>query len=59
MNAPCKNCKERQLGCHSYCDLYQEFVEANEIKKRKIREQNDEDNFIFEVGRNRRKASTL
>lgn len=31
MTAPCKNCKDRYLGCHDHCDKYKAFKE--EIKK--------------------------
>ena len=37
--APCFNCQERYLGCHDYCDKYQEFRQnrnklLNEQRKR-------------------------
>ena len=25
MNAPCKNCPDREIGCHSKCNKYSEF----------------------------------
>lgn len=25
MNAPCKDCKARKLGCHISCELYRNF----------------------------------
>ena len=27
--APCKNCEDRHLGCHSTCQLYVDFEVAN------------------------------
>lgn len=29
MNSPCKDCKERHLGCHSRCEAYQSYRAAN------------------------------
>lgn len=35
---PCKDCKERQVGCHSHCERYQsvkrEKEEANRNRRR-------------------------
>jgi hypothetical protein len=36
---PCYNCEKRYLGCHDYCDKYQEFRQnrnklLNEQRKR-------------------------
>jgi hypothetical protein len=28
-NAPCKDCKERHVGCHAECERYKEFAEEN------------------------------
>lgn len=28
--APCKDCKNRFVGCHSQCELYQEYRAKNE-----------------------------
>ena len=25
MNAPCMNCSDREIGCHSHCDRYSEY----------------------------------
>lgn len=33
LKAPCKNCKNRVLGCHSTCEKYKEFYELNEQRK--------------------------
>lgn len=30
---PCKNCKDRSLGCHSTCKEYKDFYELNEQRK--------------------------
>lgn len=34
MTAPCKNCPEREIGCHSMCDRYIRYAKQRE----KIRE---------------------
>jgi hypothetical protein len=38
MNAPCKDCKDRVLGCHSKCEKYKAFSEENKktYKKRAL-----------------------
>ena len=30
MKAPCLNCKERVLGCHSHCERYTTFAKERE-----------------------------
>lgn len=30
MNVPCRNCKEREEGCHSKCERYSAFKEEVE-----------------------------
>ena len=35
---PCKDCTERQLGCHSVCPRYAEYKEAHEAHKQELRE---------------------
>lgn len=37
MNAPCKDCIEREMGCHSKCERYARFKEND--AKRKSRSQ--------------------
>lgn len=32
MNAPCKDCKDRQLNCHCSCEKYLEFKQQKEIE---------------------------
>lgn len=39
MNAPCKNCPDREIGCHSKCNKYSQFrKERDEELDRKRRE---------------------
>lgn len=37
MNATCKDCKERYVGCHDKCEEYQRFKKLNEEEKLKAR----------------------
>lgn len=34
MTPPCKNCPDREVGCHSTCGRYAEFVAWNEERKK-------------------------
>lgn len=42
--APCKDCKDRHLGCHDTCEKYLEFKHENETYKNLVREINRERN---------------
>ena len=33
---PCRDCKEREVGCHGYCELYKLWSKENEQRKEKI-----------------------
>jgi hypothetical protein len=35
-NAPCKDCKDRYIGCHGKCERYAEFKEEGERIKEKV-----------------------
>lgn len=35
MKAPCKNCADRKLHCHSTCEKYLEFANAKEEEREK------------------------
>ena len=37
--APCKNCKDRYVGCHSKCDKYIKF--KKDLRKTKYKEKID------------------
>ena len=32
----CKNCIEREVGCHASCDLYLDFKAKNDENRRKV-----------------------
>ena len=36
-NAPCKNCQERHLGCHSHCEKYLKEKKLNDERRAKER----------------------
>ena len=36
--APCKNCPDRYVGCHSQCESYKMFRKLKDIENREIRE---------------------
>ena len=38
MNAPCMNCRNRYVGCHSGCEDYADFTDNVEALKAKRRE---------------------
>ena len=55
--APCRDCKDREIGCHSTCERYKEFTEVNERRKEEIRKDKEVNNII--TGYNKAKASGL
>ena len=36
MNAPCKNCADRFVGCHATCEKYKQYTIENERLKQEI-----------------------
>lgn len=46
MQAPCKDCTDRQLGCHSVCEKYKEYAKQNE-ERRKLREKYNLENNLY------------
>lgn len=42
MNAPCKDCPNRQIGCHSKCEKYQEYARICEEQRQKRLKDNAE-----------------
>lgn len=37
MNASCKDCAKRHIGCHSDCEDYSRWLEQYHINKRKFK----------------------
>ena len=47
MQAPCKNCTDRKLGCHATCEKYQEFNKQQEqIRQNRFDAYKKEEYFI-------------
>lgn len=44
--APCYNCTDREMGCHSKCEKYKEYLVQNEAR-REARQKTREDNGYF------------
>ena len=42
MKAPCYECKDRTVGCHSNCERYKEYADTNEAIKHKVRTEKGE-----------------
>lgn len=38
-SAPCKDCNQRYVGCHSECSEYLDFKQAIEVRKVQKREE--------------------
>lgn len=34
--APCKDCEDRELGCHSKCEKYIEYKKYSNLKREEI-----------------------
>lgn len=48
MKAPCKDCPNRQIGCHSTCEKYLEFrKEVDRLKQERIAKR-DVDQYVRE-----------
>ena len=45
--APCKDCKDRHLGCHGECEKYKEFKEYRNKINEKRQEAHKED--VYEI----------
>lgn len=49
-DAPCKDCEERKLGCHSICPRYRDFCEKNEERKERLKEERQQrEDFVRSV----------
>lgn len=46
----CRECRKRQVGCHSTCEDYLEFVRQNEEEKEKIRKIKELDDIVHRFG---------
>ena len=46
-DCPCKNCKDRYVGCHVKCLSYIDWKQRREAKLQDIKTQNDINNTLF------------
>lgn len=49
MTNPCKDCEERQLGCHSTCERYTRFWQQNRQANRKRRQETKLNTYVAEA----------
>lgn len=58
---PCKDCKQREIGCHSNCDLYKQYKQKFESEKEEISRLRSKerlaDDFAISSCRHKRKRS--
>ena len=54
---PCKDCKKRQVGCHSDCEKYLKAKKILEIKKlkKRLEQQQERDYWATTVVRRKKK----
>ena len=57
MKAPCKDCPNRQVGCHSSCKAYQEFSAERESVREARLKQREESEFFRDMSRQKEKAT--
>lgn len=55
MIAPCKDCKERKLGCHANCEKYLEFRSHQDSINRIKKTEHENRSYSFESALNRRR----
>ena len=53
---PCRECTERQVGCHAVCERYLNWEQAHKAEKERIRKLKEVDYSAYIIGsRNRLK----
>lgn len=55
-NNTCKDCTERQVGCHAKCEKYKEFVAENERLKQ-LKRQDTMKDLLLPVKNNKREKN--
>ena len=60
IDSPCKDCKDRYLGCHSKCEKYIEYKENKitqgiELRNNKINAYNVDSYFRKKIEKNRKR----
>lgn len=52
MTPPCKDCKDRETGCHIVCERYRAFREEREAAYKRNAQQAEITGFVADVKRN-------
>lgn len=47
MRAPCKDCADRKVGCHSVCSRYLAWREEHEAEKRERKRYQDANSYVI------------
>lgn len=53
--APCKDCEDRELGCHSHCIAYKKYKDEREKALNKKLSTTRSDEVYFDLQRTRKK----
>lgn len=59
MSLHCKGCTERKVGCHATCPDYLARALKNEMRRKKIREENYLNEVSCELSRHRQKTRRI
>ena len=51
MKAPCKDCAEREVGCHGKCDRYQAYRAEIDARKSGIYANADSKSYVSDIRR--------
>ena len=49
VQAPCKGCEERQVGCHSQCERYLSYVKMKDEQKKELDEIRYSENDFYKI----------
>lgn len=52
---PCKDCKDRKVGCHSVCEKYINFQKEHEKEMKEIRKEKDSISLWYDVHKSKYK----
>ena len=55
VKAPCKDCSERFVGCHTVCFEYAEYKQALEAEKERYRASKANEDSFFEYEKDRKR----
>ncbi len=52
IQAPCKDCKDRQVNCHSFCERYKDYRDRHEAEATKLFHENATNGKISQMNYN-------